>query len=366
MNGFSKEPQKLIEEELAAAKGVLESHYYILGSQVADFEAEWARFCGIDHSVGVANGLDAIEIALRSLNIGAGDQVITTPMTAVATILAILRSGATPVLADIDPTTGLLDPESVKNCINGSTRAVILVHLYGQVRNMAHWVQLCNSLDIALIEDCAQSHGAKEGGIGCGSFGAAGAFSFYPTKNLGAIGDAGALVTKNADIAERARMLRNYGQVNRYEHLVIGMNSRLDELQAAILRVRLGYLTSFTQRRQEIAARYLAEISNAWVTPLAVPLSVEQHVYHLFVVTSNFREQLQRHLMEHGIETLIHYPISADNQIALQGIVIDSSGLPNAHQHAQTCLSLPCQPQLTDAEVESVITSVNSFVPQEF
>jgi len=364
MNGFNKEPQKIIEAELAATRSVLESHHYVLGNQVAEFEAEWAQFCGIGQAVGVANGLDALEIALRALNIGSGDQVITTPMTAVATVLAILRAGATPVLADIDPTTGLLDPESAKRCVTESTRAVILVHLYGQVRNMADWVDLCDSLSIALIEDCAQSHGAKENGTGCGAFGVAGAFSFYPTKNLGAIGDAGALVTNTSDLAERARMLRNYGQTNRYEHLVVGMNSRLDELQAAILRVRLGYLPEFTQRRQEIAARYLAGISNPWVSPLAAPLSADQHVFHLFVVTTNFREQLQAHLKENEIETLIHYPISADNQIALQGIATDPEGLPHAHLHAQTCLSLPCQPQLTDAEVDAVIASVNSFKPQ--
>jgi len=226
-------------------------------------------------------------------------------------------------------------------------------------------VELCDSLGIALIEDCAQSHGAKENGVGCGSFGAAGSFSFYPTKNLGAIGDAGALVTTSAAIAEQARMLRNYGQTNRYEHLVVGMNSRLDELQAAILRVRLGYLDSFTQRRQEIAARYLAEISNSWATPLAAPLNTEQHVYHLFVVTTDFRDELQEHLRKNDVETLIHYPISADNQVALQGITTDPGGLPHAHRHAQTCLSLPCQPQLTGVEIESVIAAVNSFTPRE-
>ena len=364
MNGFSQEPPEIIEAELAAARKVLESHYYVLGGQVTEFETQWADYCGIEHAVGVANGLDALEIILRSLGIGSGDQVVTTPMTAVATVLAILRSGATPVLADIDPTTGLLDPESVQRCVTEQTRAMILVHIYGQVRNMAAWVSLCDSLGIALIEDCAQSHGAKEAGDSCGSFGVAGAFSFYPTKNLGAIGDAGALVTKSAEIAEQARMLRNYGQTNRYEHAVVGMNSRLDELQAALLKVRLGYLNTFTQRRQEIAARYLLEINNPAVTLLAAPLHPSEHVYHLFAVTTDYRDQLQDHLRDQGIETLIHYPISADNQEALAGIAIDPKGLTHAHGHAQTCLSLPCQPQLTDSEVAAVIATVNSFVPQ--
>jgi dTDP-4-amino-4,6-dideoxygalactose transaminase len=361
MNGFSQEPSEIIEAELLATRTVLESHYYVLGTQVTEFESEWADYCGIEHAVGVANGLDAIEIALRALKIGPGDQVITTPMTAVATVLAILRSGATPVLADIDPTTGLLDPESVERCVTEQTRALILVHLYGQLRNMGTWVSLCDSLGIALIEDCAQSHGAKERGLSCGSFGAAGAFSFYPTKNLGAIGDAGALVTNNDQIAEQARMLRNYGQTNRYEHEVVGMNSRLDELQAALLRVRLHYLDSFTQRRQEIAARYLSEISNSFVTPLAAPLDPSEHVYHLFVVTTGHRVQLQEHLHNEGVETLIHYPISADQQVALTGITTDPQGLPNSHRHAETCLSLPCQPQMTDTEINAVIAAVNSF-----
>lgn len=364
MNGFSQEPPEIIEAELAATRKVLESHYYVLGGQVTEFESEWANYCGIEHAVGVANGLDALEIILRSVGIGPGDQVITTPMTAVATVLAILRSGATPVLADIDPATGLLDPESVQRCVTDQTRALILVHVYGQVRNMADWVTLSDSLGIALIEDCAQSHGAREGDTSCGSFGVAGAFSFYPTKNLGAIGDAGAIITKNADIAEQARMLRNYGQTNRYEHKVVGMNSRLDELQAALLTVRLGYLDSFTQRRQEIAARYLVEISNPCVRLLATPLNASEHVYHLFVVTTDYREQLQEHLRVAGVETLIHYPISADHQEALAGIATDPQGLPHAHKHAKTCLSLPCQPQLTDSEVAAVIAAVNSFVPQ--
>jgi dTDP-4-amino-4,6-dideoxygalactose transaminase len=365
MNGFSKEPAEILIAEQKAATSVFTSHHYVLGQQVTQFESEWADYCGAQHSVGVANGLDALEIILRTQGIGAGDQVITTPMTAVATILAIIRAGATPVLADIDPDTALLDPASVERCINEKTRAIILVHLYGQVRNMAAWQRLCDSHGIALIEDCAQSHGAQENGVGCGSFGVAGAFSFYPTKNLGAIGDAGALVTNDPRIDQQARMLRNYGQVNRYEHHEIGMNSRLDELQAAILRVRLNWLDEFTARRRQIAIHYRAGITNKWVKLLAAPLSPDEHVYHLFVFTTPFREQLQQHLAQSGVETLIHYPISADQQVALIGITTDPQGLPHAREHAETCLSIPCHPQLTDTELDHVIASVNSFSPQE-
>ncbi len=365
MNGFSQEPAEILVAEQEAATSVFASHYYVLGNQVTEFESEWAGYCSSQHAVGVANGLDALEIILRTQGIGAGDQVITTPMTAVATILGIIRAGATPVLADIDPETALLDPASVERCINEKTRAIILVHLYGQVRNMAAWQKLCDSHGIALIEDCAQSHGAQENGVGCGSFGVAGAFSFYPTKNLGAIGDAGALVTNDTKIDRQARMLRNYGQVNRYEHHEIGMNSRLDELQAAILRVRLNWLDEFTARRKQIASRYRSEINNQWVKLLAAPLNPDQHVYHLFVFTTPFREQLQKHLAQSGVETLIHYPISADQQVALAGIATDPQGLPHAREHAETCLSIPCHPQLTDTELDHVIASVNSFSPQE-
>jgi dTDP-4-amino-4,6-dideoxygalactose transaminase len=365
MNGFSQEPAEILVAEQEAATSVFASHYYVLGNQVTEFESEWADYCGSQHAVGVANGLDALEIILRTQGIGAGDQVITTPMTAVATILGIIRAGATPVLADIDPETALLDPASVERCINEKTRAIILVHLYGQVRNMATWQRLCDSHGIALIEDCAQSHGAQENGVGCGSFGVAGAFSFYPTKNLGAIGDAGALVTNDPKIDQQARIIRNYGQVNRYEHLEIGMNSRLDELQAAILRVRLNWLDEFTARRKQIALRYQAGITNQWVKLLAAPLNPEQHVYHLFVLTTPFRDQMQQHLTELGVETLIHYPISADQQVALAGIATDPLGLPHAKEHSDTCLSIPCHPQLTDSDLDHVIASVNSFVPRE-
>ena len=365
MNGFSQEPAEILIAEQEAATSVFASHYYVLGSQVTEFESEWADYSGSQYAVGVANGLDALEIILRTQGIGAGDQVITTPMTAVATILGIIRAGATPVLADIDPETALLDPASVERCINEKTRAIILVHLYGQVRNMAAWQKLCESHGIALIEDCAQSHGAQENGVGCGSFGVAGAFSFYPTKNLGAIGDAGALVTNDPRIDHQARMLRNYGQVNRYEHLEIGMNSRLDELQAAILRVRLNWLDEFTARRKQIALRYKAGITNQWVKLLAAPLDPEQHVYHLFVLTTPYRDQLQKHLTESGVETLIHYPISAEQQVALKGVATDPHGLPYSQEHADTCLSIPCHPQLTDTDLDHVIASVNSFVPRE-
>lgn len=359
--GFADEPDALKEQMATAALSVIDSSTFVLGSKVRAFEERWAAECGTKESVGVANGLDAIEIALRALGIGPGSEVITTPMTAVATALAIIRAGATPVLADIDPDTALLDPTSAARCITPRTRAVLLVHLYGQVRDMSRWEDLCASHNLVLLEDCAQAHLAKEEGIAAGAFGVAGAYSFYPTKNLGALGDAGALVTNDPAVAEQSRQLRNYGQSNRYEHPLLGLNSRLDEMQAALLNVRLDHLAAFTQRRREVAAAYRAGINNQRVALLAPELSPEQHVYHLFVVRTDDRDALAAHLDVAGIDTLIHYPIPAHQQASLKTIERDPEGLPHAEQHAASCLSLPCHPQMTSDQVDRVINAVNSF-----
>lgn len=359
--GFASEPPELTARLVDAARSVVDSHHYVLGSQVEAFESRWASACGVSECIGVANGLDAIEIILRSMGIGAGQEVITSPMTAVATILGIIRAGATPVLADIDPDTALLDPASVQRCITEKTAAVLLVHLYGQVRNMRAWGDICDAAGIALIEDCAQSHTASEAGTVSGAFGVAGAFSFYPTKNLGALGDAGAIVTASTELAQQARQLRNYGQSNRYEHPLIGLNSRLDEMQAAILNARLDYLPEFTARRREVARRYRESISNPHVTLLAPEMTPEQHVYHLFVITTPHREALMAHLDSRGVDSLIHYPISAHRHESLDWLRTDPNGLKNAEKHADTCLSLPCHPQLTDDQIQRVINAVNSF-----
>lgn len=360
-NGFSREPADLAADEVNAARRVIDSHWYVLGPEVTAFEQAWAAACGAPESVGVANGLDAIEICLRSLDIGPGDEVITTPMTAFATILGILRAGAIPVLADIDEATALLAPDSVRRCVTSRTRAVLLVHLYGQMRRMAEWNELCTDLGLLLIEDCAQAHLACTPEGPAGLVGAASAWSFYPTKNLGAIGDAGAVVSHDAAVLDKARLLRNYGQSTRYEHVEIGLNSRLDELQAAILRERLPRLAEFTQRRREIAGRYQEGITNARIGLLDAPETPEAHVHHLFVITSPQRDSLAAHLKDSGIETLIHYPIPAHEQPALPGARVDPHGLAHAELHARTCLSLPCHPGLTDDEVDQVIAAVNGF-----
>ena len=361
MNDFKAEKPELLAAMLWAAKRVLESGWFILGNEVAAFEKQWANVCGVDFGVGVGNGMDAIEIALRSLDIGPGDEVITTPMTAFATVLAILRAGATPVLADIDPNTALMSIESASRCVTPQTKAVVLVHIYGQVREMSAWAEFCSKHDIMLIEDCAQAHLASLDGKMAGSFGIAGAYSFYPTKNLGAPGDAGMLVTHSEALALRAGRLRNYGQSERYHHPELGMNSRLDEIHAAMLAERLKWLPEFTERRRKIADEYRAGIRNPLIQQLAEPEEPLAHVYHLFVVACVEREALQSHLLRHQVQALIHYPVPIHEQEPCQKIARDPQGLVNSERHAAICLSLPCHPQMTDSDVATVISAVNSF-----
>lgn len=361
MNDFRSEPEALRVAELAAAERVLHSGWYVLGNEVRTFEAAWAKRCGVAHATGVGNGMDAIEIGLRALDIGSGDEVITTPMTAFATVLAILRAGATPVLADIDARTALLDPASVERCITAGTRAVLLVHLYGQVREMEQWVALCDRHGIVLLEDCAQSHLAQWNERAGGSFGRFGAYSFYPTKNLGALGDGGALVSNDPAIAQRAAVLRNYGQNVRYHHPQLGLNSRLDELQAALLLARMEWLEGFTQRRLRIAAEYRAGIRNSALQLMAAPIQINSHVYHLFVVLCEQRDRLAQHLKEHGVETLVHYPVPIHNQPPCRNLGRDPRGLGVAERHAAQCLSIPCHPQMSDADVAHVVEAINAF-----
>lgn len=361
MNDFKAEPEDLRVAELAAMDRVLRSGWYVLGNEVKAFEAAWAERCGLAYAVGVGNGMDAIEIGLRALGIGEDDEVITTPMTAFATVLAIIRAGAIPVLADIDPDTVLLDPASVERCINSRTKAVLLVHLYGQVRDMESWTALCEQRGIALLEDCAQAHLARWNGKVAGSFGRFGAYSFYPTKNLGGLGDAGALVSGDAELVQCATVLRNYGQSERYYHTEFGLNSRLDELQAALLRVRLERLEWFTERRREIAKAYREKISNPIIRLLAEPIQTENHVYHLFVVVCEERDRLEQHLKSDGVETYVHYPVPVHFQTPCKGLRFDPNGLPVAELHAAMCLSIPCHPQMSDTDVSTVIDAINAF-----
>lgn len=361
MNDFKAEPPALQEAMLAGARRVVTSGWYVLGPELQAFERQWAERCGTRHCVGVGNGMDAIELALRALDIGPGGEVITTPMTAFATVLAIVRAGAMPVLADIDPTTALLSPDSVQRCLTPRTRAVLLVHLYGQALGMERWQALCGDSNIALIEDCAQAHLARWNGQPAGSFGRASAWSFYPTKNLGALGDGGALVTDDDALATRVARLRNYGQSERYHHPELGMNSRLDELQAALLVERLRWLDGYTARRRDISTRYNQSIRNPRVRLLAAPQQVESHVHHLYVLMCDARAELAAHMAKNGVQTLIHYPVPVHRQAPCTGLARDPRGLTHAEAHASACLSIPCHPQMSDTDVATVIDAVNSF-----
>jgi dTDP-4-amino-4,6-dideoxygalactose transaminase len=361
MNDFKVEPAEIRECMLEGVRRVLESGWYVLGNEVAAFENQWAATCGVAHAVGVGNGMDAIEIALRTLDVKPGDEVITTPMTAFATVLAIVRAGATPVLADIDSNTALLSIESAARCITSRTKAIVLVHLYGQLRQMDNWGSFCTGHKIAMIEDCAQAHLAAWHGKIAGSFGAIGAYSFYPTKNLGTPGDAGMLVTNDEAVAQRAGRLRNYGQSIRYHHPEFGMNSRMDEIHAAMLTERIKWLPEFTERRRQIAVAYQTGISNTLIRQLAAPEQPLAHVHHLFVISCEQRDALQAHLQKHQVQALIHYPIPVHKQEPCLDMRRDPEGLLNSELHAATCLSLPCHPQMTDCDIAQVISSVNSF-----
>ncbi|MDB5764033.1 MAG: pyridoxal-5-phosphate-dependent protein [Herminiimonas sp.] len=361
MNDFKAEPETLRLAELAAMERVLRSGWYVLGKELQAFELAWARTCGAGHAVGVGNGMDAIEIGLRALDIGPGDEVITTPMTAFATVLAIIRAGATPVLADIDPRTALLDPVSVERCVGSKTRAVLLVHLYGQLQQMEKWTALCERHGIALLEDCAQAHLAQWNGVTAGCFGSFGAYSFYPTKNLGALGDGGALISNDEVLAQRTAVLRNYGQSVRYHHPVPGLNSRLDELQAALLMTRLEWLEEFTERRRQIARVYHLNIVNPAVQLLSVPDQARSHVYHLFVILSKERDRLGQYLDKNGVQTFVHYPVPVHRQLPSKDISRDPAGLAYAERHATQCISIPCHPQMNDADVAKIIDLINAF-----
>ncbi|MCI5197450.1 MAG: DegT/DnrJ/EryC1/StrS family aminotransferase [Candidatus Electrothrix sp. AW5] len=361
MNNFQAESSELRLEMLQAAKKVFESGWYVLGQEVASFEKVWAQHCDSAYCIGVGNGLDAIEIGLRALGIGFGDEVITTAMTAYATTLAIQRIGAIPVYADIDSETANLEPDSVERCVSKRTKAVLVVHIYGQAADLGRIKKICQDNSLELIEDCAQAHGARYNGQSVGSFGRFGAWSFYPSKNLGAIGDAGAITTQDNELACRMKQLRNYGQVDRYHHDIIGLNSRLDELQAALLTVRLKYLTLWTETRRKIAAIYKGAIFHPSLQLLAHPFDLSSHVYHLFVLRTNNRQAVREELSEAGILTLIHYPVSAIKQKALKKYRIDPKGLPQTEDHCNSCFSLPIHPFLTDDEIDQIVTACNSL-----
>jgi dTDP-3-amino-3,4,6-trideoxy-alpha-D-glucose transaminase len=341
----------------AAIERVLGSGWYVLGEEVAAFEREFANACGTAHAIGVGTGTDAIALILRALGIGPGDEVITTPLSAAYTALAVLMTGARPVFADIDAERLTIDPAAVAAAVTPRTRAILPVHLYGQPADMEALAPIAARHSLAVIEDCCQAHLATCAGRPVGTIGVAGAFSFYPTKNLAALGDGGAVVTGDAALARRVMLLRNGGQTDRYHHEIAGVNSRLDELQAAVLRARLAFLRRWTEERRALARAYRGQLSGA---PVIVPPERDAgHVYHLFVIRSSERDRLQSHLRERGIDTLVHYPIAIPRQPALAAS--GPADCPRADAACSELLSLPLRPGLSSSDVERVTAAVCEF-----
>lgn len=345
-----------------AIREVLESNQYILGTKVEGFERAFAAYTGMRHGIGVNTGTDAIHLALRALGIGPGDEVITVAHGAVATVAAIRMAGAEPVLADVDPDTLNISTEAAKALLSGRTKAIVAVHLYGHPAELAALAALCAERGLHLIEDCAQAHGATFQGRRVGSLGMVSTFSFYPTKNLGGIGDGGMVLTNDPDLARRLRLFRQYGWETPQHSLLEGWNSRLDPLQAAILEVKLGHLDRDNDRRRELAAAYSAAFHGL---PLRLPVERNgcRPVYHLYVVRTRDRETrrvLQDALLADGILTGIHYPEPVHEQPAYRQW-IKTGPMPVTQEAAGTVLSLPLFPELTDAEQQRVIHAVRSF-----
>lgn len=333
------------DEIRSAIDRVLDGGRYILGPEVEAFEREFASYCEVEHAIGVGSGTEALHLALAALGVGPGDEVITTAHTAVATAVAIRLCGAMPVFADIDPDTYTIDPEDVARVVTARTKAIVPVHLYGQPANLDALAEL----RIPIVEDCAQAHGATWRGKRVGSIGSIAAFSFYPTKNLGAIGDGGAVVTSDPALAKHVRLLREYGWAERYVSHIEGWNSRLDELQAAILRVKLRHLDADNNRRRAIARRYDEALG------ISRPDDVG-HVYHLYVIATEARDALQAHLRERGIGALVHYPVPVHRQPAYAAMA--PRALPQTEHAAATVLSLPMYPELSDEDQQTVIAAM--------
>jgi dTDP-3-amino-3,4,6-trideoxy-alpha-D-glucose transaminase len=342
-----------------AVRRVLESGWYILGDEVRAFEEEFAAYLGVGHSVGVGNGTEALHLALVACGIGHGDEVVTVSHTAVATVAAIELAGAKPVFVDIDPVTYTMDPDLLEKGITAKTKAVLPVHLYGHPAPMEDIFAIAREYGLCIIEDCAQAHGATYRGKRVGSFGDMACFSFYPTKNLGALGDGGAVVTGDPELAEKARLLREYGWAERYVSHIPGWNSRLDELQAAILRVKLRYLDEDNGARARLADLYIKGLSE---TGLVLPVVRERvgHVYHLFVVGAQDRDRLLGYLHSQDIGAAIHYPVPVHMQPVYAHLEVRR--LPETERVARQIISLPMYPEMTEIEVGAVTAAVREFI----
>jgi len=350
------------EELLQACADVIDSGWYIGGNALARFERNFADYCGVAHCVGVANGLDALTLTLAAWKqlgrVKQGDEVIVPANTYIASILAITASGLEPVFIEPDAATFNIDASLIRRAITDKTRVILPVHLYGQIADMKAINAIATEYGLLVLEDSAQAHGASIDGKRAGSWGHASGFSFYPGKNLGALGDAGAITTSDPELAQVLRALRNYGSHEKYKNLYVGVNSRLDEIQAAMLDVKLKHLDEEIARRRHIAARYRASIHNAHIAQPQVE-SDEAHVWHLYVARTAYRSELQQHLREQGVQTLVHYPIPPHKQQAYSQY--HGLSLPLTESIHDEVLSLPVDPTMSEADIQKVIDACNSF-----
>ncbi len=353
--------QRFKDETLKAIESVIDSGWYILGESVERFESEYAKFSGVRFCVGVGSGLDALILSLKALNIGVGDEIIVPANTYIATWLAVSAVGAMPVPVEPDPSTYNIDPDRIPDKITSKTKAILAVNLYGQPANLSRIKQIADEYNLFLIEDNAQAHGALHKGKRTGSWGIVNGTSFYPGKNLGALGDAGAVTTNDTKIAEKTRILRNYGSPQKYVHVEQGVNSRLDEMQAAILSVKLKYLEQDNKRRQKIAQIYLENLSGIGDLILPVTKPENTHVYHQFVIRTRYRDALRDFLAEQGIGTLIHYPIPPHLQKAYKSLGYKRGDFPITEEIADSILSLPIYPTLENWQIELVVESIKDF-----
>ncbi|MEI7554525.1 DegT/DnrJ/EryC1/StrS family aminotransferase [Candidatus Chlorohelix sp.] len=360
----TKSQYNLLRKEIdTAIERVLERSFFVLGEEVSAFEKEFAEYLRVKHVFGVANGTDAIQLALMACGIGSGDEVITTPHTALFTLLAISATGAKPVLVDIDPDTGLINPELIEAAITHCTKAIVPVHLYGQSADLDPILNLAKNYSLFVIEDSCQAHGTTYKGKYTGTIGHVGTYSFYPSKNLGCYGDGGAVATNDPEIADRLARLRNGGQRERYNHELMGLNSRLDEIQAAILRVKLPYLNACNAARRERATLYNRLLEGL---PLQTPLEKDygSHIYHLYVLklsSISVRNTLQIYLKELGIGTGIHYPIPAHLQLAYEWLNLGKGSLPQVEDTADRIISIPIYPELSIEQVEYIAAAIKNF-----
>lgn len=338
---------------------VLNSGWYILGKEVSTFENSYAKYISTDFSVGVASGLDALVLAFRALDIHEGDEVIVQANTYIASVMGITMNGATPVFVEPNQFYNI-DVDRIEEKITEKTKAILVVHLYGQASSMGKIKEICNKYNLFLVEDCAQSHGAKFDGKMTGSFGDIGCWSFYPSKNLGAFGDAGAITTNSEDIANKIKVLRNYGSEKRYHNMVVGYNSRLDEIQAGLLNVKLSHIKELLEERRQIAEKYLENITNPLIELPRLDTKCE-HVWHLFVIKTKFRDELKSYLEANQIDSLIHYPIPPHLSEAYVTLGYKQGDFPITEEYSDHILSLPLYNGMTDEEINYVIDKINAF-----